>query len=61
MANDNNLAEGVGQAGQFKDVTEKYDAQAGKYADNVRRDGTLTTVNSEPAAPNPSPFRVGPT
>lgn len=58
---DKNMADGVGQAGQYKDVTDKYDAEAGKYMENVPRNGTMTTVNSTPAAPDPSPFKVGPT
>lgn len=57
-----NKADGVGQAGQFKDVTEKYDAEHGKYVSNVPRDGSVQGLpNSAPAAANPSPFKVGPT
>jgi len=55
-------AEGVGQAGPYKDSVEKYDAEHGKYVDNVPRDGAPVNVpNAGSAAADPSPFKVGPT
>jgi hypothetical protein len=59
---DSNPAEGVGQSGQYKDATDKYDAEHGKYQSNVPRDGQLVGLpNSSPSAPDPSPFKLGPT
>lgn len=58
----NNEADGVGQSGTYKEVVEKYDAEHGKYNSNVPRDGTVQGLpNAAPAAPNPSPFKIGPT
>jgi len=57
---DQNKAEGVGQAGTYKEVTEKYDAEHGKYVDNVPP-GTVNIPNAGSAAADPSPFKVGPT
>lgn len=58
----NNHAEGVGQSEQYKDATEKYDAEHGTYRCNVPHDGQVTGLpNQAPAAPNPSPFKLGPT
>lgn len=57
-----NPADGVGQSGQYKDVTDKYDAEHGKYSSNVPRDGQVGGLpNAQPSAPNPSPFKIGPT
>lgn len=57
-----NPADGVGQAGTYKEVVEKYDAEHGKYQDNVPANGTVAGLpNASPAAPDPSPFKVGPT
>ena len=62
MSNSNNPAEGVGQSGQFKDAVDKYDAEKGKYQSNVPRDGQVNGLpNATQAAPNPSPFKLGPT
>jgi len=60
MPENNNEADGVGQAGTYKDVTDKYDAEHGKYKDNVP-DGPINIPNPSPAGPNPSPFKLGPT
>ena len=43
----------VGQSAQYKDVADKYDAEHGKYKDNV--DPATPPVNSQPAAKDPSP------
>lgn len=57
-----NPADGVGQSGTYKDVVEKYDAEKGTYQQNVPRDGTVGGLpNQAPSAPNPSPFKIGPT
>lgn len=57
-----NPADGVGQSGQYKDATDKYDAEHGKFNQNVPRDGTVHGLpNAAPAAADPSPFKVGPT
>ena len=57
-----NDADGVGQSGTYKEPIEKYDAEKGKYQQNVPRDGQVNGLpNANPAAPNPSPFKVGPT
>lgn len=57
-----NPADGVGQSGTYKEVTEKYDAEHGKYQQNVPRDGTVGGMpNQSPAAADPNPFKVGPT
>lgn len=62
MPNDSNLTEGVGQSDTYKDVTDRYDAEHGKYQSNVPRDGQVVGLpNASPAAPNPSPFKLGPT
>ena len=59
MPDQKNPAEGVGQDGTFKQVTDRYDAEHGKYADNVPTAPNLPNAN--PAGPDPSPFKVGPT
>jgi len=59
---DQNQADGVGQSGTYKEVIEKYDAEHGTYSDNVKRTGTLQGMpNANPAAPDPAPFKLGPT
>jgi len=50
---------GVGLDGTHKQPTDKYDAEHGKYQQNVP-EGTHVP-NASPAAPDPSPFRVGTT
>ena len=54
-----NEAEGVGQDGQYKDVVDKYDAEHGKYKDNVPQPPPIPTIPM--AGPDPSPFKLGPT
>lgn len=56
-----NPADGVGQSGTYKEVTEKYDAEHGKFQQNVPRTGVANVPNGSPAASDPSPFKVGPT
>jgi hypothetical protein len=59
---DQNQADNVGQAGTYKEVTEKYDAEHGTFKQNVPRDGTVSGLpNANPASPDPSPFKLGPT
>ncbi len=53
----------IGQDRTYKDATEAYDADKGKYAENVSNvptESRLPTVNM-PKAPDPSPFNLGPT
>ncbi len=54
---ENNDASNIGQSAQYKDATEKYDAEHGKYKDNV--DPGTAPINSQPAAKDPSPFKIG--
>jgi hypothetical protein len=59
---DQNKAEGVGQDGTYKDAVDKYDAEHGKYQDNVPRTGAPVNIpNAGAAASDPSPFKLGPT
>ena len=60
MPENKNPADGVGQGAQYPDAVDKYDAEHGKYKDNVGP-GLGGMPNQSPAAPDPSPFKVGPT
>lgn len=59
---DNDVSD-VGQGMTHSEAVEKYDAEAGKYADNVSpttpADDRLTTA-AMPKAADPSPFTLGP-
>jgi len=57
MPTNSNDESNVGQSAQYKDVTDKYDAEHGKYKSNV--DPGVPPVNSKPAAKDPSPFKIG--
>jgi hypothetical protein len=59
MPEQKNMTDGVGQDQTTKDVVDKYDAEHGRYADNVPREPNLPNIS--PSGPDPSPFKVGPT
>lgn len=54
-----NDATSVGSDKSTKDYVDKYDAEHGKYRDNIPAGSPNTAVG--PAAPDPSPFKIGPT
>lgn len=58
MSDQNNMSD-VGQTGTYKDVVDKYDAEHGKYKDNVPQPPPIPTTPM--AGPDPSPFKLGPT
>jgi hypothetical protein len=60
MPENPNDASSIGQDKQYKDYTEKYDADHGKYTGNVQRDGGAPNLpNASPAAADPKPYKVG--
>lgn len=61
MPETKNPADGVGQGQAYNDAVDKYDAEHGKYRDNVPAGGMTGMPNANPAAPDPSPFKIGPT
>lgn len=51
-------AQSVGQDRQYKDMTEKYDAEHGKYNHNIQGE-TPNLPNAGQAGQDPSPYKIG--
>lgn len=60
MAHD---ADDIGQDRTYNDAVDKYDANHGKYKDNAENlpEDTKLPTGNMPKAPDPSPFKMGPT
>lgn len=60
MPNNPNDQTGVGQGQTYNQPVEKYDSEHGTWKPNVPRDGNPGNFpNTNPAGPDPSPFKVG--
>jgi len=64
MADNTNDMSNVGQDKQYKQPTEKYDADHGKYNDPIdgqrgTDEGNMFPLDALPMAPAPNPFKLG--
>jgi len=50
----------IGQDRKYKDSDEAYDAEHGKYKEQVVTGPDKLQESQMPEAPNPSPFKIGP-
>lgn len=55
-----NDTKSVGQDQQYKDFTDKYDAEHGEYADSAKDLPDNVRYPSGGQAPDPNPFKLGP-